>query len=355
MQSKSGFSLLSKYRGAIMGFAALWILFFHEWVIMSSESSAQIYFLEHFIKRIGFCGVDIFLLLSGLGVTFAIQKSSLPVFYVKRLKRLLPAFLSMAALQYVFGTWSIVQFLKNITFINFYTQSIYSFLWFVPAIATLYFFFPFYYRLFSKASNQAEFTACALIVWCFISILVKDTLRADLFGFTNRIPVFLVGVLFGYLIQNREIVFTRLSWLRTWLMLALGLYLAYMTNYQGLYLLVPSSNCCIPNLLIAASLPFLLASLLETLNTARYTKPVGSALVRFLSFFGSFSLEFYCVQEWLAGVILARMPAESSALIKNLVIFASVTAVGFGLHLAIQTFWKFVDFLTSKICPKVSE
>ena len=27
-----GLDLISKYRGAIMGFAALWILFFHEWV-----------------------------------------------------------------------------------------------------------------------------------------------------------------------------------------------------------------------------------------------------------------------------------------------------------------------------------
>lgn len=29
-----GLDLISKYRGAIMGFAALWILFFHEWVTL---------------------------------------------------------------------------------------------------------------------------------------------------------------------------------------------------------------------------------------------------------------------------------------------------------------------------------
>ena len=72
-----GLDLISKYRGAIMGFAALWILFFHEWVTLFVNNQVGVN-IEGYLKRIGFCGVDIFLLLSGIGLTFAIRKGQCP-------------------------------------------------------------------------------------------------------------------------------------------------------------------------------------------------------------------------------------------------------------------------------------
>lgn len=69
-----GLDLISKYRGAIMGFAALWILFFHEWVTLFVNNQVGVN-IEGYLKRIGFCGVDIFLLLSGIGLTFAIPRA----------------------------------------------------------------------------------------------------------------------------------------------------------------------------------------------------------------------------------------------------------------------------------------
>lgn len=53
-----------------MGFAALWILFFHEWQILSTPGSLW-HEIEYFVKRIGFCGVDIFFLLSGMGMVYS--------------------------------------------------------------------------------------------------------------------------------------------------------------------------------------------------------------------------------------------------------------------------------------------
>ena len=37
---KNGLALLSKYRGALMGVAALWVLMTHEWQLISPEDSA---------------------------------------------------------------------------------------------------------------------------------------------------------------------------------------------------------------------------------------------------------------------------------------------------------------------------
>lgn len=132
-----GLDLISKYRGAIMGFAALWILFFHEWVTLFVNNQVGVN-IEGYLKRIGFCGVDIFLLLSGIGLTFAIRKGNVLTFYYRRIKRILLPFLVMAIIRCALEKWPIIEFWKNISGINFYTKSIYSFLWFVPAILTLY-------------------------------------------------------------------------------------------------------------------------------------------------------------------------------------------------------------------------
>ena len=74
MKEKNAFLLISKYRGAIMGFAALWIFFFHEWITLAPSDSV-LAFPEAFLKRIGFCGVDIFLLLSAIRSLFFLIRS----------------------------------------------------------------------------------------------------------------------------------------------------------------------------------------------------------------------------------------------------------------------------------------
>lgn len=192
-----GLDLISKYRGAIMGFAALWILFFHEWVTLFVNNQVGVN-IEGYLKRIGFCGVDIFLLLSGIGLTFAIRKGNVLTFYYRRIKRILLPFLVMAIIRCALEKWPIIEFWKNISGINFYTKSIYSFLWFVPAILTLYLFFPWYYKLFTKTKKPVLFFLCSLEVWLVFSLFVRETMRGDLYGFTNRIPVFLAGVLLGW-------------------------------------------------------------------------------------------------------------------------------------------------------------
>ena len=53
------YKALSKYRGVLMGFAILWVMYFHIPIKSVTE-------VGWFIHRIGFYGVDIFLFLSGL-------------------------------------------------------------------------------------------------------------------------------------------------------------------------------------------------------------------------------------------------------------------------------------------------
>ena len=79
-EQNNDINILSKWRGVLMGFSALWILFYHEYIPLVT-TPVFLYKIEKFVKRIGFCGVDIFFLLSGMGLTYAIQKTNLPRFY----------------------------------------------------------------------------------------------------------------------------------------------------------------------------------------------------------------------------------------------------------------------------------
>lgn len=346
LSENGGLALLSRYRRPIMGFSALWILFFHYWTCMAQPGT---WFAEkeQFIKTIGFCGVDIFLMLSGIGLNYSIKKKSIPGFYYNRIKRVFLPFLIIGIYRCVTEKWPMEMFWKNVLSINFYTTYMYSFLWFVTAIMSLYLVFPLYHLIFKK--NPGTVTVITLMLWLLLSVYFRDTLRNDLYGFTNRIPIFVIGIYLGWLAQNKEVKFTLTIWLALGVTLITGLYFAYLSNFKGYSFIVPVSNCCIPNLLIAVSLPFLMAKLFDLLMKVKYVKYVQMAVIKFLSFYGLFSLELYCVQDLVAAKVFEKLAPDCSLLFKNVVMLAAATVTGFVLYLIAKYFWKLVDFSASKI------
>lgn len=67
--------LLSKYRNELMGIATLFVLFGH--TIFYSHGVISYGFLTDLIT-LGYSGVDIFILLSGFGLVYSIQKKQHP-------------------------------------------------------------------------------------------------------------------------------------------------------------------------------------------------------------------------------------------------------------------------------------
>ena len=321
--------LIGRYRNAIMGFAALYILFFHEWIVITGEDSA-FYFAEKFIKRIGFYGVDIFFFLSGMGLIYSIEKHNVLEFYKRRFVRVFIPFFIMAIIISINKEWGMETFLKNVFGINFYIKSIYSYLWFVPAIMNLYILFPIYYFFFKKSPNKGQFTMAVLIIWLFLAVYFRDNIRFDLYGFINRIPIFLIGVLAGWTSKEREIKFTGLTWGICLMTFGLGLYFAYLTCYKGYYLVVPSSNCCIPNILLSITTSCLLAKIFYFCDEK--LKLFGKAVMKVFVFFGTISLEFYCVQEWLAKILKKKFPDTWDDMVINIAVFIAVTITAIALY-----------------------
>lgn len=342
MKEQNSLSLINKYRGALMGVAAILIFLFHEWTPVFGTVPVVGPF-EDFVRRTGFCGVDVFFMLSGMGLTYSIEKSKVLKFYGKRIKRIILPFLIAGIIAAILRKWTFVVFIKNMTGFNFYTVDIYSFLWFVPAIITFYLLFPLYYKLFSLAKNKTLFTLGIIAIWLFISMPFKDVARYDIYGFTNRIPIFVFGVYLGYLSKKETLKIDVWGWIALAATFLVGIRLSYQTNFNGMYLLVPVSNCCLPNFLLASSGTLLLAG---TLNLLNKIKGVGLVITKILSFFGMITFELYCIQE-LLGIKLREMFPVMGPKKMNLLVFVCAVAGAFAIHLLVKYFWKATDRIFS--------
>lgn len=337
MTNDSTLALVNRYRSPIMGFAALWILFFHFWQpLFANGAPAALFYAENVAKRLGFEGVDMFFLLSGMGLTYSVGKHSLGGFYLRRLKRLAVPFVAVAALRAVCERWGWRAFLFVVSGANFFVGNMYFFLWFVTAIAVLYLVFPLYWRFFSRARSKVVFTLAVIAVWYALSLSLRGVLREDMYGFTNRIPVFLTGVLFGWGSQKGAALPPR----RTVAVIAAGLAaagltLSFMCNFRNLELLLPQSNCCLPSFLTALGLTALLAELFAWLG-----RGAGRFVNRALGFVGGISLEFYCVQEFLGGRTVNALAGHVPDIAVNLAVLAVVTASGWALHIANDLLWQ---------------
>lgn len=335
------FSLLAKHRKSIMGFAAIYILAFHKYICLFPQGNL-FFQIEYGIKELGLSGVDIFLFLSGIGLTYSIGKTSLGIFYYKRIKRIIIPFVLIGIARGLFDRLSFMDILGNISGINFWIRDVNSLLWFIPAIAALYFVFPFYYKAFLKAKNKMVFTGIIVCIWLFLSMLLAGSIerlgRGDLYLFTNRIPVFTIGVLFGWLSQGKSLRFSASNWLLLLLINCVGLYVGFQVVFHNWYLFVPITITFIPSILIAISLTLILSYVFELLSFSK----VGSFITNFFSIIGTVSLEFYCVQGAVDFVVKSYFSNLPNAVL-NILVFVTVFIASYVLYFIELGFWKIAE------------
>lgn len=309
--------LCRKYRTALMGLAALSIFFFHEHQPLFTGVRV-LGGCEALIKTVGCDGVEIFFLLSGIGLNFSYAKNpDIAAFYKRRLRRLALPFVLVGLLRLCTDRWSLLRFLTSITGLRFYLRDIYSLLWFVPAIMTLYLLFPLCYTLMGRCKSPARFTLYAITLWLLGAIVGNNFIRSDLYGFINRIPVFLIGIAVGRTLSDGgDIELSAPDYLAAALSGAVGVYLHYLTTVRGVILPL-YCEYALSGTLVALAVSVLVPAALEAVSARRLTAVLG--------FFGEMSLEFYCLQEWIGERLLPHFSALP-AFLSNLLLFAAVTA-----------------------------
>ena len=323
-ERQKGFDLgwVSDSRNEIYGFAILWIMVFHgyDWNRFNySFGHTWLLPLRSFIN-LGNCGVELFLLLSGISLYFSFAKRQETLgFYKKRYLRLFPA------LWIINGGYWFYLFMKDVLekgidvphagghFFMRATQLSFWFgndrqAWYVAAIAIFYFMYPFVYHFLFDDEKKTGRRVALLVVFSIAAMLSARVAYPDMYKrfeiAATRFPIFFVGCGMGKLVYERR----KISW--AWLALPLTIIAGTLVLCQLGYIrwgnVGPQD---VENLkqwmtdkavwryflgLFGFSVTFLVGMLLHFLSW----KPLHA----FLKFFGNMSLELYLAHTMLFHV-----------------------------------------------------
>jgi len=297
------FNIVSKHRSVIMGFAALWVFYFHTAPLLIGNSS---FFgkLEWFLKRSGYCGVDIFILLLSFGLYFSFsrnEKFNVVKYVKKRLVRILPAYIAVLAVYTAVNGLGGTYFFKTLFFVTQFGTDMYSFLWFVPCVLIFYAAAPIYFSMLKKTKHRFLLPAVCSLIVCFLCKKYGYLVRGDLYCIISRIPIFLSGFLAGYLADKRVKIGPVVAAIAL-AAIFLGMKVNYVLNmgYRDPYL--PYGNCFI-NIFTAWGIMILIPVICEFFEKQNFFAAIKKAA----SFYGGISFEFYCVQELIYTLITQKL------------------------------------------------
>lgn len=311
---------LSKYRGQIMGIATILVALFHASLVHANDVVDMILFM-------GDMGVDLFFLVSGLGMYFAwSKKPTLRQFYKNRFLRIVPTWF-VVNLIVQFGNiakgnvdwWKEIKYFTGLSFLidcNFY-------FWYVPAILILYLLTPAIMKWYENNKKRAIFL-CFIFLLFALGICVLFH-RMNYLIFLFRIPIFILGIIFGdYAYQQKN--FSKKVIVGSSGLFLIGVLGEYIIKHTlGVYKFVRYDFKYLLFFVVASSMCILLCYLFE-----RYQMKMNS-----LKFLGSISLEVYLLHEFLLRIVtekIGEIPFDSYGIIYNLLIFILVIIVSKALH-----------------------
>lgn len=267
---------ISKYRFSIMGIYIISIALFHQHFLYSFPWNIFHYY--------GYWGVDIFLLLSGMGMVNALQNNPISIFYKRRIQRLLPSCIFCGILKcciyLLLGLGVIIP--EYSTFINW--QSPLSLdLWYIRAIMVYYIISPFLYRIMQHAPWM---TILAVFILFIINELFFKTSDAGSPSWIiERLLVFCIGML---LMVKNTLLSSRFILISTIFLITAIIIVATLKNSDLLYSTIPWTIYILALAIGAYALTYLSVVFLKTMH---------SSLISALNCIGKISLEIYLIHQ----------------------------------------------------------
>ena len=238
-----------------MGFAMLCVVFFHSGFDLSMIPPL------HLLKQWGDIGVDIFLLISGLGIYHSLNRNpDIPAYIRGRLCRIVPKHLLVCGVWFFFldvllYREGIVTFLMDVTSLNFWTKGKLT-TWYLSSLLLMQLLTPMFIRQWKKHPYEGFLAIPAVLLTCLgiTYTPVLDNSLGHLLVFFYRFPAYLLGLFIGRRIcENRSIV--SIPILLVWLTLGVSFgiliissgltpwYLRWVLRYAA-YLPIALAICC---------------------------------------------------------------------------------------------------------------
>jgi peptidoglycan/LPS O-acetylase OafA/YrhL len=266
----------SKYRSAVMGVYILSIALFHQHFLHSFPWNIFHYY--------GYWGVDVFLLLSGMGMVNALSKYPISIFFQHRIKRLLPSCIFCGilkcAIYLLIGSVIIIP--KEIDLIDWGSPLSLD-LWYIRAIIVYYVISPLLYRFMQHAPWM---TILAVFILFIINELFFKTSDAGSPSWIiERLLVFCIGML---LMVKKKILSVHIIIVSTIFLIIAIFIVATLKNSVSLYSTIPWTIYIFTLAIGALALTYL---------SVLFLKTMCSTLVSALNWLGNFSLEIYLIHQ----------------------------------------------------------
>ena len=185
-----------------MGFSILWIILYH------APFSFDNTIITTFINR-GYLGVDIFLLVSGYGLFFSIEKdNNIRHFYWKRFIRIFPEFwfVVFASVILSFEPFSIKKLVTECSTLGYWINGQPFYAWYISLICLLYLTYPFIIHYFREKPIKTYYTViCLSIFFSILAFAFYDKTR--LVAFFSHLPVFYTGTLLAWSSKKGKEIF----------------------------------------------------------------------------------------------------------------------------------------------------
>ena len=287
-------NLLSKYRSELMGIACLWVMLHHNYFGWPDSLES----LERFALY-GNLGVDIFLLLSGVGLYHAWQKKpKLSDFYARRFVRLIVPYVLIAVPYWVWRDLWMGQgnFLLDVTQLSLPLKGTIT-TWYVPAIAVMYLLYPLIARfLFSGDHRTRAVLLCGVVmIGClelsYRGIPIYNNCEIAL----TRFVIFIFGCTLGKSVRDNELIGSHLP--------ALGLLWILLNNILRRHVSLGAVWIRFSYIPLCLSVCLVLLWVLE--RTERF-----GGLRKLLRFFGERSLELYLTHVLIRNVFYTYVPIK---------------------------------------------
>lgn len=246
----------------------------------------------------GYTGVDLFMVVSGLGLTFSMNKSeNLKEYYLKRWVRIFPffTFITLIECWLIRGEDFGLALLRSTT-IGYWIGVPYID-WYVPALVGLYFIFPLLYHYVVKPARY-RIALVIGILFLLASIVLHYIPLLDWkhYALLYRVPDFIMGCMMGVAIKSGydPSIVKRFVSSSTTIGMILLIVMGGYTNFVekggigGIFQIFKLVHLCFTPIYL-----YLLCHLFE--NFSSYRNRILGILPQILSFFGVFTLEMYRV------------------------------------------------------------
>ncbi len=295
------YGLLSRYRGELMGFATLWVVFFHSPIRVPQWMPSFLYEPIEIFRVLGYGGVDLFILVSGIGIYQSLLKNDPATYFKNRIKRIYPIWVVYSIMVFVLGAlifhafYSAKEIVGYLTLYGHWSPALkHQGNWYVYTIMLFYLLAPI--PFFLLKNNKRKALTCAILVALTLvgttAFFSKDTFvtRHLLIAFT-RLPLFIIGLYVSAALKEK--VVKKSGWLLCILTFIVGVALMVYILKAHKKLLWTYGLWWYPFILIAPSMALLLSKLFCLCE--RIFRHWHAAL----RFFGTASLEIFLISNYI--------------------------------------------------------